>query len=79
MIILFKNIEQWWLESKFEGSKMFYFIVKLKLLIEKIIKQNTEHFNNIFKDKLDNEEELKNLNEEVIKKVMNNVRYTKEK
>ena len=47
---------------------MFCFLAKLNVLKEKIIKWNNEYLNNIFKEKLDNEEEIKKLNEEVIKK-----------
>ena len=59
--------------------KMFRFITKMKNLKRKIIEWNKEHFKNIFETKLEIEEELKNLNNEVIKKGMDNCKYMKEK
>lgn len=49
------------------------------MLKEKILRWNKEHFNNIFKEKLDIENKLKELNLEVIKKGMNNESYLLEK
>ena len=72
-----KNINQWWQEGEFKGYKMYCFVSKLKMLKEKILKWNKTHFNNIIKEKLKNEEDLKNLNEEVIKKVMDFEKYNK--
>ena len=55
-------IRNWWKQASFEGSKMFIFISKLKLLKENILRWNREYFNNIFKEKLELEEKLKSLN-----------------
>ena len=46
---------------------------------KKTIKWNNENFNNIFIEKLDNEEELKKFNEEIIKVGMNNDKYIRGK
>lgn len=72
-------IKTWWTQAKFVGSKMFIFISKLKLLKENILKWNREHFNNIFKEKLEIEDKLKNLNQEIIKYGMNSEKYILEK
>lgn len=56
------NIKMWWAQGNFEGSRMFIFVSKMKMLKEKILRWNKEHFNNIFKEKLDIEERLKKLN-----------------
>ena len=45
------NIKEWQSQGDFEGSKMFIFVYKMKMLKEKILKWNKEHFNNIFKEK----------------------------
>ena len=74
-----KNISDWWTQARFEGSKMFIFVSKLKLLKEKILRWNREHFNNIFKEKMEIENRLKNLNQEIIKHGMNNDSYFLEK
>ena len=47
----FELIRTWWTQAGFEGSKMFIFIYKLKLLKENILRWNREHFNNTFKEK----------------------------
>ena len=49
------------------------------MLKEWILKWNKDHFNNIFKEKIEIEEKLRDLNLEVIKKVMNNDHYLLEK
>ena len=72
-------IRIWWTQASFEGSKMFVFISKLKFLKENILRWNREHFNNIFKEKLEIEEKLKNLNQHIIKYGMNNDSYMLEK
>ena len=64
-----KNIKEWWVQDKFEGSKMFIFVSKMKMLKERILRWNKEHFNNIFKEKIDIEDKLRNLNLEIIRKV----------
>ena len=69
----------WWTQARFEGSKIFIFISKLKILKEKILKWNKEHFNNIFNEKTEIEDKLKNLNLEIIKHGMNNESYLLEK
>lgn len=74
-----KNIKEWWVQDKFEGSKMFIFISKMKMLKERILRWNQEHFNNIFKEKIDIEDKLRNLNLEIIKKGMNNESFLLEK
>jgi hypothetical protein len=73
------HVGSWWNERKFKGSKMFIFVSKLKYIKEKILKWNKEHFGNIFKEKLENEEELVKLNSEVIKVGMDNNSYLHEK
>ena len=49
------------------------------MLKDKILKWNKNHFNDIFKEKLEVESKLKGLNEEVIRKGMNNESYLLEK
>ena len=46
---------------------------------ENILKWNREHFNNIFKEKLEIENQLRNLNLEIIKFGMNKESYLMEK
>ena len=55
-------IKIWWNEETFKGSKMFSFISKMKHIKKKILEWNKEHFRNIFKEKLDIEEDLNKLN-----------------
>lgn len=74
-----ENIRDWWKQARFEGSKMFVFVSKLKWLKEKILRWNRENFNNIFKEKMEIEDKLKNLNLEIIKHGMNNKTYVLEK
>ena len=57
-----ENIKVWWSQGNFEGSKMFIFMSKIKMLKEKILRWNKEHFNKIFKEKLEIEDRLKELN-----------------
>lgn len=68
-------IKFWWTQAKFSRSKMFIFVSKLKMLKENILRWNREHFNNIFRENLDNEEKLKNLNQEIIKYGMHYEKY----
>ena len=56
------NIKLWWAQDSYEGSKMFFFINKLNMLKERILRWNREKFNNMFKEKLDIENKLKELN-----------------
>lgn len=72
-------VKTWWTQANFAGSKTFIFISKLKLLKENILRWNKEHFNNIFKEKLEIEDKLKNLNQEIIKYGMNYEKYNLEK
>ena len=58
---------------------MYIFVSKMKMLKENILKCFKEHFNNIFNEKLEVEERLKELNLEIIKKGMNNESYLLEK
>ena len=69
------NIKIWCDQERVEGSKMFSFVSKLKLLKERILKWNKCHFNNIFKEKLEIENKLKNLHLDIIKNGMNNESY----
>ena len=77
--IFLGNIRKWWSQGEFEGLKMFIFISKMKMLKENILNWNRNHFNNIFKEKLDIEKRLKYLNLEIIKFRMNNGSYELEK
>ena len=74
-----ENIKAWWEQDKVEGSKMFFFVSKLKLLNECILKWNKDHFNNIFKEKIEIENQLRNLNLKIIKLGMNKQSYLLEK
>lgn len=74
-----ENIHTWWLQGEFEGSKMFIFVSKIKMLKEKILIWNRTHFKNIFKEKLDIEEELRKLNQEIIRYGMDYKKYELEK
>ena len=47
------NIKTWWAQDSCDGSKMFIFIQKLRMLKDHILKWNREQFNNIFKEKLE--------------------------
>ena len=58
---------------------MFCFIAKLKSSKEKINIWNKYHFNKKIKEKMENAKKLKNLNEEIIRVGMDNVKYIKEK
>jgi len=71
-------IKKWLKDKKYEGSKMFLFMSKLKALKNKLLKWNREHFKNIFKEKHKVEQDLNYLNEEVIKKGMESKIYHKE-
>ena len=73
------NIKEWWAQDEFVGSKMYVFVAKMKKLKERILRWNKEHFKDIFKEKIDIENQLKELNSEVIKKGMNNDSYMREK
>ena len=66
------KIKEWWALDKFEGSKMYVFVAKMRKLKERILRWKKEHFNDIFKEKLDIENQLKELNLEAIKKEMDN-------
>ena len=72
-------VKNWWIQDNFKGSKMFIFVSKMKSIKEKILRWNKEHFKNIFKEKLDIEEDLCKLNTEVIKNGMNNNTFYLEK
>ena len=72
-------IKLWWAEDRCEASKMFVFINKLKMLKEQILRWNREQFHNIFKEKLDIENQLTYLNSIVIRKGMDNHSYLLEK
>ena len=74
-----ENIKEWWSQGNFKGSRMFIFISKMKMLKENILRWNKVHFNNIFKEKLEIEERLKELNLEIIKNGMKNDSYNLEK
>ena len=54
-------IRNWWKQDNFKGSKMYIFVSKMKMIKENILKWNKEHFNNIFREKLDIVEILKEL------------------
>lgn len=73
------KISEWWSQGEFEGSKIFCFVSKMKWLKENILNWNRNHFNNIFKEKLDIENRLNNLNLEMIKYGMNSDSYQLEK
>ena len=73
------NIKLWWAQDRCEGSKMFVFNNKLKMLKEHILRWNREQFSNIFKEKLDIENQIKELNSEVISNGMDNRSYLLEK
>ena len=53
------NIKVWWSQGEFEGSKMFVFVSKMKMLKESIVRWNKEHFKKKLKEKLDIEDRLK--------------------
>ena len=55
------------------------FFGKIESIKRKNIKLNYEHFNNIFKEKLYKKEKNLKINEEVIKKGMDNNKFMKEK
>ena len=74
-----EHIKKWWNDDRPQGSKMFCLITKMKNLKRKIKEWNKEHFKNIFKTKIEIEEELNLLNNEVISKGMDNNKYIKEK
>ena len=74
-----ENIKIWWSQGEFEGSKMFVFVCKMKMLKESILKWNKVQFKNIFKEKLDIEDRLRDLNLHIIKYGMNNDSYMLEK
>ena len=55
-------IRIWWIEARFEGYKMFIFISKMKMLKEQILIWKKDPFNNIFKEKIEIEVKLRDLN-----------------
>ena len=73
------NIKLWWSQGTFEGSKMFIFMSKIKMLKDKILYWNKTHFNNIFIAKSEVEDKLKELNSKVIRLGMDNESYLLEK
>jgi hypothetical protein len=72
-------VRTWWTQANYVGSKMFIFISKLKMLKENILRWNREHFNDIFKEKLEIEGKLQELNQDIIKYGMNTEKYNLEK
>ena len=58
---------------------MYFFVNKLRMLKQCILRWNKEHFNNIFKEKFDIENQLKELNSELISNGINNNSYLLEK
>lgn len=71
-------IAKLWDEERFIGSKLFYFVAKLKFIKQKLL-WNREKIGNIFEEKAIIEKELRELNEIVIKEDMNQQRYVKGK
>ena len=73
------NIKTWWAQDSCDGSKMFIFIQKLKMLKDHILKWNRDQFSNIFKEKIEIEKQLEDLNSEVLSRGMDNKSYLLEK
>ena len=48
-----ETIKVWRSQGTFVGSKMFIFMSKIKMLKDKILTWNKNHFNDIFKEKLE--------------------------
>lgn len=59
-------IEDWWKEESYEGSKLYCFISKLKLVKQKLLQWNSQHLKNIFSSKKSFEEKLVVLNDKII-------------
>lgn len=74
-----ENIKAWSSQGEFEGSKMYIFVSKINMLKEKILNWNKDHFKNVFKEKLETEDKLKTLNQEIIKYGMDYKGYELEK
>lgn len=72
-------IEKWWKEESFEGSKLFCFIAKLKLVKQKLLEWNSQHFKNIFSSKRLIEEQLAALNDRIIKVGMDQESFQQER
>ena len=73
------QIKYWWQEDQFEGSKMFFLASKLKNSTHKILNWNNSHLKNIFKENLDIEDKMSELNKEILMKGRNNESYQLEK
>lgn len=72
-------IENWWKEGTFEGSKLFCFIAKLKLVKQKLLQWNSQHFKNIFSTKRALEERLAALNDKIISMGMDQESFHQER
>lgn len=72
-------VKEWWFGMEVVGSRMFCFNTKIKILKQKLIQSNKDHFKNIFTEKERLEGEIEILNEEVIRSSMNHDNFYKEK
>ncbi|XP_057832961.2 uncharacterized protein LOC131043747 [Cryptomeria japonica] len=72
-------IENWWKEEVFVGSKLFCFISKLKLVKQKLLQWNAQHFKNIFGTKKSLEERVAALNDKIILVGMDQESFDQEK
>ncbi|XP_059070528.1 uncharacterized protein LOC131860170 [Cryptomeria japonica] len=73
-------IEQWWKHNPVNpGNKSFTFLKKLQFIKEQLKQWNRESFRNIFKDKIDLENDLKSLHDHIITKGMDEDSFKREK
>ncbi|XP_057851263.1 uncharacterized protein LOC131061548 [Cryptomeria japonica] len=73
------NIQKWWNEGVFVGSKLYCLVSKLKDNKHKLLDWNKMKFKNIFEEKIRIEKELELVNNDVIQHGMTQTTYEAEK
>ncbi|XP_057871955.1 uncharacterized protein LOC131078305 [Cryptomeria japonica] len=74
-----RNIQKWWKDSVFEGSKMYCLVSKLKEIKHKLLEWNKKKFKNIFEEKSRIEKEMETMNNIVMQYGMTLETYEAEK
>ncbi|XP_057838177.2 uncharacterized protein LOC131048296 [Cryptomeria japonica] len=76
---ILRILEVWWKEAEVFGSRIFKVVNKLKIIKQKLIIWNREHYGNIFDKKSQVEAELKEVNKAVMLRGMDEVLFLREK
>lgn len=76
---ILRLLEEWWKEVEISGSGIYKVVNKLKIIKQKLILWNKEHFGNIFDKKAQVEAELVEVNELVMRKEMDEALFLREK